>query len=140
VRERVRQADRLLRGDAERRHATQEKIRAEKERIAAAERRRRDALMAEASRWNSAQILRDYVTHIRAAAAAGAESSTSTTAAWTDWALQVAPDLDPTPSRLSNSVADEKAGDSGARVGVLVDSIPMNFKSRFLAIVYLLTR
>jgi hypothetical protein len=92
--------------EAEHRRAAAKHIREEQERCAADERRRRDALLAEAARWNQAHLLRNYVAHIRAAA--GPDSSRSTTTTWAGWALLVASDLDPTPSRLTNSVAGEK--------------------------------
>jgi hypothetical protein len=39
------------------------RISREQERLAAEERRRRDAVIAEATRWNSAQLLRNYIAH-----------------------------------------------------------------------------
>ena len=101
-------AFRRERDEAERQRQEAKRIRDEQLRQAAEERSRRRALIVEARRWNTARLLREYVAHIRAAPV----SASASTDAWSDWALKIASDLDPTPSRLSG--APPASGDSKA--------------------------
>ena len=99
----VRQEEERL---AERRHAEAAKIRAVREEKAAAERRRRDALCGEAQKWEEAQRIRAYVEWVRvqvtkerkpgASGAGEVEGEADSMAAWADWALNVAEEIDPT--------------------------------------------
>jgi hypothetical protein len=98
-RERERQAYQHQLEDAQRQRAEAERVRAEQERKAAEERKRREGLLQEAEAWMSARDIREYVAHIRAAAAARPECSID--GEWMEWALGVAKDLDPASLRLS---------------------------------------
>jgi hypothetical protein len=88
------------------------KIRAEEESKAAAERRKRDALFAEAKKWDDAQRIRAYVKGVRGAKTGGGSNHGATgveqdedsdsSATWAGWALRVADDVDPTTPRRSD--------------------------------------
>jgi len=94
---------------AELRRAEAEKIRAEEERKSVAERRKRDALCAEAQKWENAQRIRAYVECVRDVASGESNRSAvdveepgkvrDSSAAWIEWALRVADELDPTAFR-----------------------------------------
>lgn len=111
-RERERQAfNRRLEEEA-RRRAEAARIQAERERALAEERARRQRLSSEASRWARSTRIRDYVEHIRASAADCA-NATAELREWTEWALRVAAELDPTVARLSPATKEfpvDKAG------------------------------
>jgi hypothetical protein len=93
--ERGRQEARRRAEQAERRHAEEKRIQAEQERRAAEERHRRQQLSEETKNWNAARGIREYVAHIRAA-----DPNHTGTDDWTQWALAVADELDPTAMRL----------------------------------------
>lgn len=84
----------------QKRRAEEERILLEKRRIEAEELRKR-ALEDEASRWQRATVIRQYVSHILNACdqvqAANLED-------WTIWACQIATDLDPTADRCSREL------------------------------------
>jgi hypothetical protein len=84
------------------RRAEAERIRAEREKALADERARRRRLSVEASRWTKSHQIREYVAHIQTSAD---ELSTSKVSlgSWTEWALKVASELDPTEIRLSEN-------------------------------------
>jgi hypothetical protein len=93
--ERGRQEARRRAEEAERQHAEEKRIQAEQERRAAEERHRRQQLSEETKNWNAARGIREYVAHIRAA-----DPNHTGTDDWTQWALAVADELDPTTMRL----------------------------------------
>jgi hypothetical protein len=95
---------------AELRRAEAAKIRAVEERKSAAERRKRDALCAEAQKWEHAERIRAYVKSVREVATGGIASGgrnqgaieiegqgngRDSSAVWVEWALRVADELDP---------------------------------------------
>jgi len=93
---------------AELKRAEAEKIRSEEERKSAAERRKRDALYAEAQKWENAQRIRAYVKCVRELDGEGRNQRAieveeqgkgrEPSTVWVEWALKVADELDP-PSR-----------------------------------------
>lgn len=92
--------------DQESQRASAAKIKAERERVLAEEQARRQALSNEANQWTQSKQIRDYVEHIRASASGHSQTSSELNN-WTDWALRVAADLDPTHGRLT-SVPDSR--------------------------------
>jgi hypothetical protein len=98
-RKRNREAHQQQLEGAQRQRAEAERARAEQELKDAEERKRREGLLQEAKDWTSARDIREYVAHIRAAAAARPECSID--GGWIEWALGVAKDLDPAALRLS---------------------------------------
>jgi len=80
--------------EAERQRAVERKLQEEQARKAAEERNRRQQLSEEIKHWNAARRIREYVAHIGAA-----NPNHSRTNGWTQWALAVADDLDPTATR-----------------------------------------
>jgi hypothetical protein len=88
--------------DEERQRASAAKIKAERERALAEERTRRQELLNEANHWTQSIKIRKYVEHIRASAT-GHSTTASELNNWTDWALKVAAELDPTSGRLTAS-------------------------------------
>ncbi len=90
---------RQLEEDSKRR-AEAERIRAEREKAQAEERARRRRLTVEAMRWAKSHRIREYVAHIQTTADERGASNVSLDC-WTEWALNVACELDPTDMRLS---------------------------------------
>lgn len=88
-----------------RQRAEAARLQAERQRAIAKVRARRRRLMLEATRWAQTKRIRDYVAHIRAAAAGGPNVS-DTVAEWMEWALSVATNLDPTEARLGQTKRD----------------------------------
>jgi hypothetical protein len=86
----------------ERRRAEADRLRIERENALAEARSRRRGLAAEANSWAQSKRIREYVSHI-CASASELGVSTESLVSWTDWALTVASELDPTESRLSES-------------------------------------
>jgi hypothetical protein len=106
---RYREAERERQEEA-RRRAEEARLQAERERVLAEERGRRRRLSVEANNWTQARRIREYVTHIRAAAAE--RSAQDAIERWSEWALHVAGALDPTETRLSNGRETEPFGDA----------------------------
>jgi hypothetical protein len=92
--ERARQEAQRRSEEAERQRAIERKLQEEQARKAAEERNRRQQLSEEIKNWNAARRIREYVAHIHAG-----EPDHTRTDAWTQWALAVADDLDPTATR-----------------------------------------
>lgn len=93
--EREQQESRRRMEEAERQRAAEQRIQAERDRKAAEERNRRQQLSEETKNWNAARRIREYVAHIR-----DANPKHTTTGGWTQWALAVADELDPTAMRM----------------------------------------
>jgi hypothetical protein len=93
--ERAQEEARRRTEEAERQRALERQIKDEQERKAAEERNRRQQLSEETKNWDAARRIRDYVAHIHAA-----NPNCPNTDGWTQWALAVADDLDPTATRL----------------------------------------
>jgi hypothetical protein len=93
-----------------RRHAEEARLRAEREEAVAKERARRKRLSSEAVRWAQCRRILEYVTHIRRTALERSVVRDELLENWTDWALRVASDLNPTDTRLANP----KDGDGSA--------------------------
>jgi hypothetical protein len=103
---------------AELKRVEAERIRAEEERKSAAERRRRDALCAEAQKWENAQRIRAYVERVREVASGarnqgaieveGQGNGRDSSTVWVEWALRVADELDPTALRLQDLEAGRR--------------------------------
>jgi hypothetical protein len=83
-----------------RRRAEAARILAEREKVIAEERARRQRLSSEANRWAQSIRIRDYVAHLRTSAA-GSPNTSAELNEWTEWALSVAAEIDPTGARLS---------------------------------------
>jgi hypothetical protein len=94
--ERERQEAHRRAEEAERQRAVERKIQEEQARKAADERNRRQQLSEEIKHWNAARRIREYVAYIHAA-----NPNDTDTGGWTQWALAVADDLDPTTMRQS---------------------------------------
>ncbi len=92
--------DRLYEAE-QRRREEEARQRADRERALAEERAQRRRLATEALRWGKAQRIREYVNHIRTAAATNTARSMDIDG-WAQWALRVASDLDPTDVRLES--------------------------------------
>ena len=80
--------------EADRQRAAEQKIRGEQARQAADARNRRQHLSEEIKYGNAARRIREYIAHIHA----GNPNDTNA-GGWTQWALAVADDLDPTTTR-----------------------------------------
>lgn len=72
-----------------------------------AERERQRLLSAEATAWREARSIREYVEHVRAAATASGHSAAHGLREWSDWAMAVADELDPTSGRLRDQGGDK---------------------------------
>jgi hypothetical protein len=87
--------------------AERERIQAEKERKAAAERQKRKELSDEARRWQEAQAIRKYVSCVRSKATEGSDREggriSDSMDDWVQWALGVADELDPTCARIAET-------------------------------------
>jgi hypothetical protein len=83
-----------------RQRAEAARILAEREKVIAEERARRQRLSSEANRWAQSIRIRDYVEH-RRTSAAGSPNTSAELNEWTEWALSVAAEIDPTGARLS---------------------------------------
>jgi hypothetical protein len=79
--------------EAEKRRAIAEEQRRREAAALEAERKRRAALLQEAKDWQTSRLLRAYVRHITRSAKASQRTIDVT---WTEWALRVADELDPT--------------------------------------------
>ena len=90
-----------------RQRAEAARIQAEREKAIAEQRARRRRLSLEANRWAQSIRIRDYVEHIRASAAGRSDTSAELNE-WTEWALSVAAEIDPTGARLRP--ANEESG------------------------------
>lgn len=86
--------------EEDRQRAEAAKDRAERERLLAEERSRRRRLSVEASRWAKSRRIREYVDHIQTTVRKRGASE-QPIRDWTEWALIVASELDPTESRLN---------------------------------------
>lgn len=86
--------------EEDRRRAEVAKDRAERERLLAEERTCRRELSVEASKWAKSHRIREYADHIQTTVRNRGVSDQSIRE-WTEWALKVASDLDPTESRLN---------------------------------------
>ena len=62
------------------------------------ERKKREALIEEVRAWQTAKLIRDYLTHLQAHPSDDARSG-SRNEEWHDWARRVAEDIDPTAKR-----------------------------------------
>jgi hypothetical protein len=90
-----------------RQRAEAARLQAERNRVLAKARARRRRLLAEVNRWAQTKRIEDYVAHIRISASERPNAS-GTLAAWMDWALRVAGDLDPTEGRLAQTAQGSK--------------------------------
>lgn len=88
--------------EADKRRAETERIHAEREKALAEERARRHRLSIEASRWTKSHRIREYVAHIQTTADERGTAKVPPDS-WTEWALKVASELDPTEMRLCQS-------------------------------------
>lgn len=84
------------------------RIKAKREKVLAEERARRRRLRFETARWAKSRRIREYVAHIRTTALERSLAGTPLDT-WTESALRVASDLDPTESRLAASGDESSA-------------------------------
>jgi hypothetical protein len=94
--------------EEERKRAEVARLEAERERVAAEDRARRRRLYTESTKWTRSRIIREYVSHVRALAQERCLSVESLEC-WTEWALRVASELDPTDARLDTREGAENA-------------------------------
>jgi hypothetical protein len=94
--------------EEEQRRALAEQHRQEELRRLREEQERRKALESEAQSWTRAAAIRAYVTHVLSVAAASPDAVTPSLASWSDWALAVAAELDPTVERTSGHLRSEQ--------------------------------
>lgn len=96
VRERERQREQARREreweDAAKQRALAEEQRRREAAALEAERKKRAALIQEAKDWQTSRLLRAYIRHVKNTATA---SQSTVDATWTEWALRVAEELDP---------------------------------------------
>lgn len=83
-----------------RQRAEAARIKSEREKAIAEEHERRRRLSAETNRWAQSIHIRKYIEHIRKSAVGRAHMSAELNE-WTQWALRVAADLDPTEARVN---------------------------------------
>jgi hypothetical protein len=88
-----------------RQRAEAARVKAEREKAIAEKRAQRRRLSSEANRWAQSIRIRDYVEHIRTSAAGRSNASVGLNE-WTEWALSVAAEIDPTAARLTTATAE----------------------------------
>ncbi len=91
-----------------RQRAEAAKLQAEREKAIAEERERRRRLSAEANRWAQSVRIRGYIEHIRKSTVACPHTSAELNE-WTQWALGVAAELDPTEFRVNQASKESPA-------------------------------
>jgi hypothetical protein len=85
--------------------AEEARLQAEREKAIAEERERRRRLSAEANRWAQSIRIKGYVEHIRKSAVERLNTSAELNE-WTQWALSVAAELDPTEERVNQDLKE----------------------------------
>ena len=109
-RDRVNYAAELSAKEAEPIRAEKEKVRAERERKALAERHRRKRLQRDARRWGEARRLGEYVAHVQSVSATPSEEVSISH--WADWALAVADATDPTATPRRREESGDRKSES----------------------------
>jgi hypothetical protein len=99
--------DRAHREEALRREAEEDRQQQEA-RLAEARQLQKEELIAEATAWRQAELVRDYLCHIDASASQQPSTMTGPMlAAWRSWASAVADELDPTGRRVDSQEGAE---------------------------------